>query len=226
MKERVEAIAPRSGVWLGTFHGLCARLLRTYAPLVGIDRGFTIYDQGDRLRAVKDAMERMELDEPGWSRPSGSMPPSAGPRTTCSLPRPGTRGGDHVGGRRPQVYAAYQKRLRESSAVDFDDLLVHMVTILKEHKDVRAELDAPVPLRPGRRVSGHEPRPVRDRPRPLGRSSEPLRHRRPRPVDLRLARGEPEQHPRLRAAISRAPRSSSSSAITGAPRTSSASPTT
>ena len=62
MRERIEALAPDSGVWVGTFHGLCARLLRTYAPLVGLDRGFTIYDQADRLRAVKQAMERLDLD--------------------------------------------------------------------------------------------------------------------------------------------------------------------
>ena len=56
----------------------------------------------------------------------------------------------------------------------------------------------PVPLRPRRRISGYEPRPVRDRPGPLRRPPQPLRHRRPRPVDLRLAGGQPEQHPRVR----------------------------
>src|SRR3954467_13524414 len=62
MRSRVEALAPRAGVWVGTSHSLCARLPRSYAPLVGIDRSFTIYDQGDRLRAVKQAMERLDLD--------------------------------------------------------------------------------------------------------------------------------------------------------------------
>src|SRR5215216_519309 len=63
MRERIEALAPGSGVWVGTFHSLCARLLRSYSPLVGIDRSFTIYDQADRLRAVKQAMSRLDLDE-------------------------------------------------------------------------------------------------------------------------------------------------------------------
>src|ERR1700678_595376 len=63
MKERIETLVPKSGVWVGTFHGLCARLLRTYAPLVGIDRSFTIFDQSDRLRAVKDAMEKLDLED-------------------------------------------------------------------------------------------------------------------------------------------------------------------
>ena len=52
MRGRIEALAPGAGVWVGTFHSLCARLLRSYGPLVGIDRGFTIYDQADRLRAI------------------------------------------------------------------------------------------------------------------------------------------------------------------------------
>src|SRR5437764_5695464 len=62
MRQRIAALAPAAGVWVGTFHSLCARLLRTSAPLVGLDRGFTIYDQADRLRAIKQTMELLDLD--------------------------------------------------------------------------------------------------------------------------------------------------------------------
>lgn len=143
MRQRVEAIAPGHGVVLGTFHSLCARLLRTYAPLVGLERSFTIYDQGDRLRAVRDAMERMKLDELSVTPEKVDAAISKAKNdllTPETLARRGAH--DHVSAVAAQVYAAYQKRLRESSAVDFDDLLVHMVTILKEHRDVRAQLDA------------------------------------------------------------------------------------
>src|SRR5689334_22652226 len=61
MRQRISALVPDARVWVGTFHSLCARLLRTYAPLVGIDRSFTIYDQGDRLRAVKQVMAQLDL---------------------------------------------------------------------------------------------------------------------------------------------------------------------
>jgi DNA helicase II / ATP-dependent DNA helicase PcrA len=142
MKERIEALVPKSGVWVGTFHGLCARLLRTYAPLVGIDRGFTIFDQSDRLRAVKDAMERLEL-------PDVSVTPeridSAISRAKNNLESPeilAKRAGDHVQAITAKVYARYQERLIAASAVDFDDLLVHLVTILRKHPDVRSHLDA------------------------------------------------------------------------------------
>jgi DNA helicase-2/ATP-dependent DNA helicase PcrA len=142
MRERIEALAPRSEVWVGTFHSLCARLLRSYSPLVGIDRGFTIYDQSDRLRAVKQTMSRLDLDEV-------SVPPeridAAISRAKNDLITPDVmdrRIGDHTDAIVAKVYRAYQQRLRESSAVDFDDLLVHLVTILKTNQDVRAHLDA------------------------------------------------------------------------------------
>ena len=141
MRRRIEAIAPASHVWVGTFHGLCARLLRTYAPLVGIDRGFTIYDQGDRLRAVKQALAQFDVE--GLSITPERID-AAISRAKNDLVTPemfAKRTLDPNAAITAKVYAIYQKRLRESSAVDFDDLLVHLVTILKEHKDVRAELD-------------------------------------------------------------------------------------
>src|SRR6266436_1314893 len=57
MRQRVEALVPNSRVWVSTFHSLGARLLRTYHDRVNIDRNFTIYDQNDRTRLVKDALE-------------------------------------------------------------------------------------------------------------------------------------------------------------------------
>jgi DNA helicase-2/ATP-dependent DNA helicase PcrA len=143
MRERIEALAPNSGVWVGTFHAICARLLRQYAPLVGLDRNFTIYDQADRLKAIKAVMQRLDLEglnvpperaDSAISRAKNDMIP----------PEKYGRGGDadHVAAVVSKVYKAYQERLRECSAVDFDDLLVHMVTILKQNAKVRAALDA------------------------------------------------------------------------------------
>ncbi|MHC5541961.1 ATP-dependent helicase, partial [Singulisphaera rosea] len=142
MRERIEALAPKSGTWVGTFHSLCARLLRSYAPLVGIDRGYTIYDQSDRVRAVKQVMERFDLE--GVSLTPERID-AAISRAKNDLVTPeilARRARDHVDTIVSKVYSGYQERLRESSAVDFDDLLVHLVSILKGHPDVRAKLDA------------------------------------------------------------------------------------
>ncbi len=141
MRERIGSLVPDAGVWVGTFHSLCARLLRTYAPLVGLDRGYSIYDQADRLRAIKQAIETAHTDSAAISPEriealiSRAKNDLVGPKLMASRAR------DHVDTIAAKVYEAYQERLRTASAVDFDDLLVHMVTILKEHPDVRAELD-------------------------------------------------------------------------------------
>ncbi len=143
MRDRITALKPDSGVWCGTFHALCARLLRQYGHLVGLDRGFTIFDQSDRLRAVKDSMERLSLEGVGVTPEKIDAAISRAKNDLMTPEKMAARGdGDHVSAVVARVYKMYQERLRESSAVDFDDLLVHMVTILKGHKDVRRDLDA------------------------------------------------------------------------------------
>ena len=142
MRSRIETIAPGAGVWVGTFHALCARLLRSYAPLVGLDRNFTIYDQGDRLRAVKQVMAQLQLDDVSVTPERVDSAISHAKNALLSPEAYARRShGDHVAAVTSKIYKHYQERLRESSAVDFDDLLVHIVTILKDHKDVRADLD-------------------------------------------------------------------------------------
>lgn len=143
MRHRIEALVPNAGVWVGTFHSLCARLLRQYAPLVGIDRGYTIYDQSDRLKAVKQVMERLELDALGVA-PEKVEAVISRAKNEMITPEQLARRMDasHVDTVAAKVFPAYQERLVESSAVDFDDLLLHMVTILKKFPDVRARLDA------------------------------------------------------------------------------------
>lgn len=142
LRERIDSLRERSGVWVGTFHGICARLLRTYAPLVGLDRGFSIHDQSDRLRVVKDVMEELKIVDPqiGAERVDALISRAKndlrGPRELARL-----GGSDPVAAVAAKVLPVYQDRLRRQSAVDFDDLLVHLVAILKNHPDVRAELD-------------------------------------------------------------------------------------
>src|SRR2546421_6812222 len=62
MRQRVEALVPNSRVWVSTFHSLGARMLRQYHDRVNIDRNFTIYDQNDRTKLVKDALEAAGID--------------------------------------------------------------------------------------------------------------------------------------------------------------------
>ena len=165
-EERIEALAPRSGVWVGTFHGLCARLLRSYAPLVGIDRGFTIFDQSDRLRAVKDAMERLELEDASVTPERVDAAISRAKNDLVTPEMMSKRAGDHVQAVTAKVYARYQersesrvgRRLRRPARPPRHDPQEAPRRPLRPRR--------PVPLRPRRRVSGHEPRPVRHHPGP------------------------------------------------------------
>ncbi len=141
MRARIEDLAPRSAVWVGTFHGFCARMLRRYSPLVGIDTSFSIYDQADRLRVVKSVMEVLGWEEDGWTPERVEAAISRAKNELVSPTAMNHRARDHHGRKVAQVYELYEARLKMTSAVDFDDLLVHMVAILKEHRDVRIELD-------------------------------------------------------------------------------------
>ncbi len=141
MRERIEHLAPKTRVWVGTFHGFCARMLRKYSPLVGIDTGFSIYDQADRLRVVKSVMEVMGFEEDGWTPERVESSISRAKNELVSPKTMKLRARDAQWRKVAEVYDLYEARMKMTSAVDFDDLLVHMVAILKEHKDVRAELD-------------------------------------------------------------------------------------
>src|SRR5204863_802048 len=67
MRQRVEALVPESRVWVSTFHSLGARLLRQYADRLSLDRNFTIYDQADRNKLVKAALEAADVDNSRFS---------------------------------------------------------------------------------------------------------------------------------------------------------------
>ncbi len=141
MRQRIESLVPESKVWVGTFHGFCARTLRRYARLVGIDSGFSIYDQNDRLRLIKDVMESAQWNEAGWAPERVEAMISRAKNDLVGPEMMRRREFEPQRRKVADIYEAYESRLRMTSAVDFDDLLVHVVRLLKEHKGVRAELD-------------------------------------------------------------------------------------
>ncbi len=141
MRSRVEKLAPRQPVWMGTFHGFCARLLRLNAALVGLSENYSIYDMDDSHKLLVAAIEdeRVDLSHVtpdairqaiGWAKNNLITPD----RYTGSK-------GRQLGGIVERVYPAYQRRLLRANAVDFDDLLMHVATLLRENPEVRAKLD-------------------------------------------------------------------------------------
>ncbi len=142
MKARVADLAPGEAVWMGTFHRFCARLLRQFAELVGLQPNYTIYDTGDSLQAVKAAIETLDLDLTHFT-PERLQHGISWAKNNLILPEQyEARSGNPLGAIVAKVYPAYRQRLLTSNAVDFDDLLLHVATLLRENAEVRAELDA------------------------------------------------------------------------------------
>ena len=146
MQHRVETLVPGSRVWVSTFHRFCARLLREYSELVGLHSNFTIFDTDDQRALIKRALSDLNLDSTQYAPAKINAAIS---RMKNELITP-----DVVeAARREQVtmdfktvvtariYPEYQKRLRESNAVDFDDLLMHVVSLLQGNPELRSELD-------------------------------------------------------------------------------------
>jgi DNA helicase-2/ATP-dependent DNA helicase PcrA len=142
MRERVAAILgrPIEGLWLGTFHALCARMLRRHAEQVGLSANFSILDADDQLRLLKQVMEAARIDAKRFVPPAmmaiiqrwkdRGLPPA---RVTAAEDT------DFANGRAREIYAAYQDRLRALNAADFGDLLLHMTEILRSQPDILAQ---------------------------------------------------------------------------------------
>ena len=142
MKERVSAILGREieGLWLGTFHALCARMLRRHAEYVGLKSNFTILDTDDQMRLLKQVMDAAGVDLKRWPAP-GMMAVVQRWKDRGLTPERITpsEDSDYANGRARSLYAQYQQRLRDLNAADFGDLLLHMTEILRTQPEVLAQ---------------------------------------------------------------------------------------
>ncbi|WGW02229.1 ATP-dependent helicase [Tropicibacter oceani] len=139
MKNRVSGLlgqAVEGMPWLGTFHSICVKLLRRHAELVGLKSNFTILDTDDQLRLLKQLVQAAGIDDKRWpARQLAGVIDNWKNRalTPDKIPAADAGAYNHRGA---ELYAQYQVRLRELNAVDFGDLLLHMVVIFQTHEDV------------------------------------------------------------------------------------------
>ena len=123
--------------WLGTFHSIAAKMLRRHAELVGLQSNFTILDTDDQLRLLKQLIIAEGLDDKRWPakqlaglidrwKNKGLAPADLGAAEAEA----------YANGKGQALYALYQGRLRALNACDFGDLLLHMLNILRSHRDV------------------------------------------------------------------------------------------
>jgi DNA helicase-2/ATP-dependent DNA helicase PcrA len=138
MKERIGRLLQRdpSGLWIGTFHSLSARLLRREAELLGFTRSFTIYDEDDRLSLVKRL-----LDQRGHS--TKLFPPRAvtslisAAKNRMQSPEQLAAGAqfDRLAQVAADIYTQMGPALKQQNAMDFDDLMLHPLTLFEQHPD-------------------------------------------------------------------------------------------
>ena len=122
--------------WLGTFHAICVKLLRRHAELVGLKSNFTILDTDDQIRLLKQLIALNNIDEKRWPARMLSGIIDSWKNRACTPEKVPAAEASAYNNRGTELYDQYQTRLRELNAVDFGDLLLHMVTIFQTHEDV------------------------------------------------------------------------------------------
>lgn len=148
MRERVAVLLGQDAAnrafmpYMGTFHSICVRILRQEGEFVGIPKNFVIFDENDRLSAIKQASKQLKLDEKVFTaRSIGSIISTA--KNELTTPDTYITGNSTPGYKAAaQVYPLYQKALKDAGALDFDDLIGRTVSLMSAHKSVRAKWQA------------------------------------------------------------------------------------
>ncbi len=139
MKERITAlVGNRSNyIWSGTFHSIFARIMRRHADLIGYDKNFVILDTDDQIKIIKQIMGELNLSEKMY-KPRNFQYEISNAKNSLITPEGYEQlaGGDKQRLMNASVYKKYNQRLKENNAMDFDDILLNMVKLLKENKDI------------------------------------------------------------------------------------------
>ncbi|MGH7127358.1 MAG: ATP-dependent helicase, partial [Planctomycetaceae bacterium] len=145
MAERVAALLPGTRVWVSTFHKFCSRILRRRGEIVGLASNFTIYDTADQQQLLREILRARKIDATHYppGRIAARISNAKNDLITAEEYGRGYRDrvGDHMQAVIAEVYPAYQLALLEANAVDFDDLLLHVVHVLTENPEIRRDLD-------------------------------------------------------------------------------------
>ncbi len=142
LKERLERMLGPTArdVWASTFHSACVRILRRDIEKLGFPSSFTIYDTDDSLRVMKDCIRELNVDDKQFP-PRSVLGTISGAKDKLQLAadyeRECQRSGDFRLQKIAALYSAYQKRLWEAGALDFDDIILHTVRLLQNFEDVR-----------------------------------------------------------------------------------------
>lgn len=141
MRRRVEKLAPGEPVWMGTFHRFCARTLRQYSSLVGLEPNYSILDADDSKKVLSSVMKESRVEQSVFTprQIANRISRLKNQVITADEFKPSYgRPIDHVV---EAIYPEYQQRLLTANAVDFDDLLLYVANLFKENPELRENLD-------------------------------------------------------------------------------------
>jgi len=142
MRARVEALlgSDLTGMWVSTFHALCARLLRREAPAIGLSRDFVIYDSSDQLSVVKQALKQLQIED-SFIQPRAALSRISSAKNRMEGPdqMANSAGWNRRDEQIAKVYAYYLNALKECNALDFDDLLLKTVDVFEQSERVRSK---------------------------------------------------------------------------------------
>jgi DNA helicase II / ATP-dependent DNA helicase PcrA len=138
MRERVEALIgdEADGVWLSTFHALCARLLRREAPKINLSRDFVIYDSSDQVAVVKQIEKELGIDDK-FVPPRQALSRISHARNRMEGPDALRRSHSLKDEQIARIFERYVTALRDANALDFDDLLLKTVELFETSEQVR-----------------------------------------------------------------------------------------
>ncbi len=139
MKDRVQQLLGMTveGMpWLGTFHSICAKLLRRHAEIVGLKSNFSILDADDQTRLMKQIIIAENIDQKRWNPRLLAHLIDGWKNRALTPAKVPVAESDSFNHRGVELYGLYQERLKALNSVDFGDLLLHMLAILQEHGDV------------------------------------------------------------------------------------------
>ena len=139
MRDRVDRLVEfgAESIWVATFHSSCVRILRRYIDRLGYDNHFTIYDTDDQKSVIRKAVKELDLDSKQY-REGPLLGVISAAKNEMIEPQDfeTQAGGDFRMCQEAKIYKAYQKTLIDNNAVDFDDLLLLTVRLLRENRDI------------------------------------------------------------------------------------------
>jgi len=123
--------------WLGTFHSVCAKMLRRHAELAGLESNYTIIDTDDQIRLLKQLITENDLDEKRWpARQLAALIDRWKNRGLNPADLDAVENESYANGHGAKFYGLYQDRLKALNACDFGDLMLHMLNIFRKHREV------------------------------------------------------------------------------------------